>query len=108
MSERITPAEFLAAAPTQDWGVEGDVARATFRTGTFEMGVRFVMAIGELADAADHHPDVDLRYPTVTVRLTTHDVNGLSYLDVQLAREISLEAQALGVAAVPPVGRAAE
>jgi 4a-hydroxytetrahydrobiopterin dehydratase len=106
MSERISPAEFLAAAPREDWAVDGDVADATFRTGSFEMGVRFVMAIGELADAADHHPDVDLRYPTVRVRLTTHDVGGLSYLDVQLAREISLEAQALGIAAVPPAGRA--
>ncbi len=41
-----------------------------FRTGSFAAGVALVNAIGRLADAADHHPDVDLRHEGVTVRLT--------------------------------------
>ena len=44
-------------------------------------GVEFVVAIGRDADAADHHPDVDLRYDHVDVRLTSHDVGGLSRRD---------------------------
>jgi len=54
-----------------------------------------------LADAANHHPDVDLRYAGVTVRLWTHDVNGLSERDVELARRISAAARQLAVAADP-------
>lgn len=95
MSERIDAERFLAEVGARGWTVDGEVADATFRTGSFERGVRFVVAIGELADAADHHPDVDLRYPTVRVRLTTHDAGGLTTRDLALAREISLEAQAL-------------
>jgi hypothetical protein len=53
-----------------------------------------------LADAANHHPDVDLRYEGVTVRLKTHDIDGLSELDVTLARQISA-ARELGVSADP-------
>ena len=54
----------------------GDGACAYFRTGSFAAGVELVDEIGRLADAADHHPDVDLRYAGVTVRLITHDVAG--------------------------------
>lgn len=70
-------------------------ARAHFRTGSFAAGVELVDAIGELADAADHHPDVDLRYAGVTVRLVSHDVGGLSERDVALARQISAAAREL-------------
>lgn len=102
MTERITAAHFLEAVGSGEWTVADEVASATFRTGSFEHGVRLVVAIGELADAADHHPDVDLRYPTVTVRLTTHDLGGLSVRDLALAREISLAAWSLGVSAATP------
>ena len=59
-------------------------------------GVEFVVAIGRDADAADHHPDVDLRYDHVDVRLTSHDVGGLSRRDVELARKIIEAARTLG------------
>jgi 4a-hydroxytetrahydrobiopterin dehydratase len=60
-----------------------------------------VDAIGRLADAANHHPDVDLRYRGVTVRLVSHDVEGLSERDVELARQISAAARELDVPADP-------
>ena len=72
---------------------------AYFRTGSFATGVALVDEIGRLADAANHHPDVDLRYPGVTVRLVTHEVDGLSDRDVALARQISAAARDLGVEA---------
>lgn len=97
MAERITAEQFLAAAPP-GWTVADDVAGAVYATGTFAAGVRFVVAVGELADAADHHPDVDLRYPTVTLRLTTHDAGGLTTRDVDLAGRIDAAAQRLGFA----------
>lgn len=101
MAERITPREFHAADGVEDWRVLFSGACAQFRTGSFATGARLVAAIAELADAADHHPDVDLRYAGVTVRLVTHEVDGLSERDVDLARQISAAARGLGVPADP-------
>jgi 4a-hydroxytetrahydrobiopterin dehydratase len=82
-----------------EWGVTGNAATATYSTGSFARGVKFIDVIGSLADAANHHPDVDLRYSFVTIRLTTHDVRALSELDVNLARQISEAALELGIVA---------
>lgn len=101
MSELITPQEFHQVDGVEDWGVLGDRASAYFRTGSFATGVALVDAVGRLADAAEHHPDVDLRDRGVTVRLITHGVGGLSEDDVELARQISEAARDLGVAADP-------
>jgi 4a-hydroxytetrahydrobiopterin dehydratase len=101
MTELISPQEFLEADGVGDWRVASGVACAYFATGSFRAGVGLVDAIGELADAANHHPDVDLRYPSVVVRLMTHDVGGLSSRDVELARQISAAARDLGVTADP-------
>ncbi len=60
-----------------------------------------MQAIGALADAANHHPDVDLRYSGLFVRLVTHEAEGLSQRDVELARAISASARELGIAAEP-------
>ena len=93
MSETISPRRFHEF----DWRVVRDDASTHFRTGSFATGVALVDAIGRLADAADHHPDVDLRPDGVTVRLRTHSTGGLSERDVDLAREISVTARELGV-----------
>jgi 4a-hydroxytetrahydrobiopterin dehydratase len=101
MTERITPRQFHEADGVEDWRVLFEGACAHFRTRSFATGVALVDAIGRLADAANHHPDVDLRYGGVTVRLTTHDVDGLSERDITLARQISAAARELDVAADP-------
>ncbi len=71
MSERLTPQQFHDADGVEDWRVVTNVAQAHFRTGSFPVGVALVDAIGTLADAAGHLPEVDLRPEGVTVRLTT-------------------------------------
>jgi 4a-hydroxytetrahydrobiopterin dehydratase len=101
MDDRITAEEFHAAEGVRDWRIVHDAAHATFGTGTFAAGVRLIDAIAELADEMNHHPDVDLRYATVTVRLRSHDVGGLSQRDVELARRISAAAHELHVTADP-------
>ena len=102
MVEAITADEFSAADGVADWRVlESGQVGTVFRTGSFDKGVDLVVRIGALADAANHHPDVDLRYPMVTVRLSTHEVGGLSERDVALAREISAAAAELGLEADP-------
>lgn len=101
MTERITPRQFHEADGVDDWRVLAGAACAYFRTGSFATGVVLIERIGMLADAANHHPDVDLRYPGVTVRLFTHDVMGLSERDVELARQISAAARELDIPADP-------
>lgn len=101
MTEPITPRQFHEAVGVEDWRVLFGGACAHFRTGSFATGVALVDAIGKLADAANHHPDVDLRYAGVTVRLMTHEVDGLSQRDVELARQISAAARELDVPADP-------
>jgi 4a-hydroxytetrahydrobiopterin dehydratase len=101
MTEKIAPRQFHEAPGIEDWRVVFEGACAHFRTKSFAVGVALVDEIGRLADAANHHPDVDLRYAGVTVRLVTHDVDGLSEHDVALAQQISAAARELGVAADP-------
>ncbi|WP_024285139.1 4a-hydroxytetrahydrobiopterin dehydratase [Cellulomonas sp. KRMCY2] len=78
MTGQITARQFHDSDGVQDWRVLAFGACAYFRTGSFATGVALVDRIGEQADAANHHPDVDLRYSGVTVRLFTHDVLGLT------------------------------
>jgi 4a-hydroxytetrahydrobiopterin dehydratase len=94
----MTPDAFLASDGVEDWRVlSSGEAEASFATGRFAPGLALVNAIGDLAEAANHHPDIELRYSNVTVRLSSHDVGGLTERDVRLAREISAAARGLGV-----------
>ena len=70
---------------------------ARYDTGDFTTGARLVQRIAELADEADHHPDVDLRYPHVTVALTSHDVSAVTRRDLRLAAAVAGAAAELGV-----------
>jgi 4a-hydroxytetrahydrobiopterin dehydratase len=97
MSETIAPQRFHEA----DWRVVRSDACAHFRTGSFAAGVALVDAIGSLAEAANHHPDVDLRSDGVTVRLRTHGEGGLTEREVALAQQISAAARQLGVPVDP-------
>jgi 4a-hydroxytetrahydrobiopterin dehydratase len=86
---KLTDAEISQAlASLPGWRREGDELVRTFDRGTFLEAVGFVNRIAPLAEKADHHPDLDLRYSKVTVRLTTHDAGGLTRRDVALAQEI--------------------
>lgn len=99
MTPTISPEEFLVAAPA-GWQAHTTTARVRFATGSFATGVDLVGDIGRLADAANHHPNVLLRYPDVTVTVTTHDAGGLTDRDVALATAISAAASARGVDAI--------
>jgi 4a-hydroxytetrahydrobiopterin dehydratase len=103
MTERISPRRYQGAGGVEDWQVVGDGACAYFRTGSFAAGARLVQAISELDGLDAHHPDVDLRYEGVTVRLFTiaPAPDGLSTRYVELARRISAAAHELGIRAYP-------
>ena len=67
------------------------------RTGDFATGLKVLDAIGAAAEEMDHHPDLDLRYSRLDVRLSSHDAGGITDRDVRLARRIEEIAAAAGV-----------
>jgi 4a-hydroxytetrahydrobiopterin dehydratase len=98
--KRLSESE-IEAAELADWRVLFLKLHARFRTGDFETGLKLVKKIGKAADKADHHPEVDLSYPLVDVRLSSHDVGGVTSRDIELARQISELAADLGAEAAP-------
>jgi 4a-hydroxytetrahydrobiopterin dehydratase len=71
-----------------DWQVEVDTLVRAVEADSFAEGIRLVDAVAEAADRRDHHPDIDIRWTTVTFRLSTHSDGGLTHKDVDLAAEI--------------------
>jgi 4a-hydroxytetrahydrobiopterin dehydratase len=88
-------------ANLDDWRKLAQALHARFRTGDFVGGLKFVTAVTEAAEAANHHPDVTLTYPYVDLKLISHDAGRLTQRDVDLARRISEIAAEQGVAADP-------
>jgi len=64
--------------------VAGELVK-TFQFKDFVASLRFVNQVGELAERAGHHPDIDIRYNRVRLALTTHDAGGLTQKDFDLA-----------------------
>ncbi len=94
----------LRGQEIHDAGLDGwrkvlDRIVVRFETGDFNTGAALVTRIAEAADELNHHPDVDLRYPHLTVSLRSHDVGAITQRDLRLARKISELAQAAGVSA---------
>jgi 4a-hydroxytetrahydrobiopterin dehydratase len=97
-SPLIARSVFAQRFPLADWRIIGRSLVADFRAPNFAAAVRFVSDVGDAAEAAAHHPDIDLRYPgRVRITLTTHASNGLTELDAALASTISALAEQRGV-----------
>ena len=72
----------------QRWTREGAAIRRDVTAPTFAEGIALVDQVAAVADERDHHPDIDIRWTTITFRLSTHSAGGLTANDVDLAREI--------------------
>jgi 4a-hydroxytetrahydrobiopterin dehydratase len=70
------------------WERSGRELRRTWAFPDFKAAMAFVNRVAALADAADHHPDIDIRYSKVTLALSTHDSGGLTARDFELAARI--------------------
>ena len=96
MVQRLDPAQIAKnVADLQDWGVTED-ARAivrSFKFGDFAEAFSFMTRVAIYAERADHHPEWSNVYNQVDIRLTTHDCDGVSELDLDLARRIDAAAQ---------------
>ncbi|WP_280413936.1 4a-hydroxytetrahydrobiopterin dehydratase [Nocardia carnea] len=71
-----------------DWSRAGDTINRTVQAPSFLAGIELVRRVAEAAEAANHHPDIDIRWRKVTFVLSTHSAGGLTAQDVALAREI--------------------
>jgi len=69
------------------WTRTGDEIRRTFALASFPAAIAFVTHLSFLAEAAGHHPNIDIRYNRVTLALTTHDAGGLTSNDFDLAAQ---------------------
>ena len=101
MAEDRLTGDQVAALGLHDWRPVLGALRTRFATGNFVTGLDFVTRVTEAAEEANHHPDVDLRYPHVDVALSSHDVGGMTQRDVDLARRISEIAADQGATADP-------
>ncbi len=78
----------LSASDGPDWHLIGGKLVRTVVCADFPGALAFVGQVGRLAEEADHHPDIDIRYNRVTLGLITHDSGGITRLDLDLARAI--------------------
>ena len=67
-----------AARELPHWHVEGGYLTRTYTTRNWRLSLMIANAIGFLAEAAWHHPDLVVSYPRVVVRLRTHEANGIT------------------------------
>jgi 4a-hydroxytetrahydrobiopterin dehydratase len=85
----LTPSDIEAALrELPGWAIRNGMLVKTFRHETFPEAIVFVNAVAHLAELANHHPDIDVRYSNITLSLVTHDEGGITRRDVDLARQV--------------------
>jgi len=70
------------------WSCNGKVLERWFEFKEFREALNFVNRVGELAQAMDHHPEIDIRYRRVRLELTTHSAGGITALDLEFAKKV--------------------
>lgn len=75
-------------AERNGWSRRGDTLTKTYAFPAFRDSIVFVNRVATLADQADHHPDIDIRYDRVRIGLSTHDAGGITGKDTALAEKI--------------------
>jgi 4a-hydroxytetrahydrobiopterin dehydratase len=90
----------LQARP--EWSESGGSIQRTFAFRTFAEAMKFVTRVAEAAEAANHHPDILIRYNKVTLNLSTHDAGGITQKDFDLAAKIDALAPPPPPPSAPP------
>ena len=70
------------------WSGDGTELRREIECRSFTAAAELVCELAPIADDLDHHPDIDIRWRTITFRLSTHSAGGVTRMDVDLARRI--------------------
>ena len=86
----LTDEEVDAALPELNgWQRSGGAIRRSVKFPGFLDGIEAVRRVADRAEAKDHHPDIDIRWRTVTFALVTHSAGGITENDLGMAREIN-------------------
>jgi 4a-hydroxytetrahydrobiopterin dehydratase len=86
----LTDEQVDAALPDLDgWARADGALRRSIKFPTFLDGIDAVRRVGEHAESKDHHPDIDIRWRTVTFALVTHSAGGITEKDLDMARDIN-------------------
>jgi 4a-hydroxytetrahydrobiopterin dehydratase len=89
MPALLTPDEVSKALTDLDgWEGDSSAIRRSVKATSFAAGIRLVDAVAEIADGMDHHPDIDIRWTTITFTCSTHSKGGVTDADVSLAHRI--------------------
>ncbi|GAB3714116.1 4a-hydroxytetrahydrobiopterin dehydratase [Mariniluteicoccus flavus] len=86
-NDGITEAQ--ASERLADWRMVAHRAHLTIDCGDFVQAMAFVNAVADLAEAANHHPEIDIRWSRVHLAMSSHDVGGMSERDVELGTKIA-------------------
>jgi 4a-hydroxytetrahydrobiopterin dehydratase len=84
--------DWLAAH--QGWKRRSNKLTKDYSLGSFRDSIVFVNRVATLADSHDHHPDIDIRFSTVTLTLSTHSAGGITEKDLRLAEQIDFATSA--------------
>ena len=95
MSQKISPeaVEDWVAARSR-WHFRDDAISKTYAFPSFRSAIVFVNRVATIADEVDHHPDIDIRYDKVSLRLWSHDAGGVTERDLKLAERIDFATSA--------------
>jgi 4a-hydroxytetrahydrobiopterin dehydratase len=86
---KLTPKQIKESLPeVPDWKKRGSEITRTCKFKDFAEAMKFVNQVAKAAEKANHHPDIDIRWNTVTLVLATHSEGGLTRKDFDLARKI--------------------
>ncbi len=84
----ITDRGLIEASVSAAWQIEGNEIVKVVKCSDFATALAYVNSVGEVAEELNHHPDIDIRYDTVTLRCSTHYLGGITENDIALAARI--------------------
>jgi 4a-hydroxytetrahydrobiopterin dehydratase len=85
----LSPEQVDSGIQGTPWTRQGDELILEWQGADFAEALAFVDRVGELAEQAQHHPDIDIRWNKVRLALSTHSEGGITSKDIELAHKIS-------------------
>lgn len=86
---KLSDAEIVEGLASVDgWSIDDGKVAKRFEFKTYKDGLVFGIAVGQIADSLNHHPDLEIGYAQVRVAVSTHDVDGISPYDFELAKRV--------------------
>jgi 4a-hydroxytetrahydrobiopterin dehydratase len=87
---KLSEAEIIERLPTaKGWDRHGDMLVRTWQFPSFRRAMEFINHVAAVLDRSNHHPDLIVKYRTVRIEMSTHDVGGLTERDFALIAEIN-------------------